>query len=342
MNKILSFLFCCVVFSLLQGRAWASLMQVSRSMPVFGTVVNLKVCFEPDQSMTLESALLQVWKRFGEINSRVNTYDPASDLSRLNAAGGQAVLLDQEVVDLLLASGRFSLATQGTFNVAVGPLLELWRSCSRENRLPSREEILAAKDLTGPAVWFVRDDGSVSLAPGSSVTLNAIVPGYAADVGAQILKQAGFSNFFVDAGGEIYAAGHNCQSRPWHVGVRDPGDTSGVLEIVEAKDIAVSTSGDYEKFFEIKGHRYSHIINPLTGYPVAGAVSTTVIAPTALEADVWSTALCVLGPRIGVPLINALGDSYGVLFLVRSPSGKIERHSTPGYDRRRIGKDRNF
>jgi thiamine biosynthesis lipoprotein len=311
-------------------------------MPFFGTVVTLKVCFEPDQSTAMESAFGQVWQRFGEINARLNTYDPASDLSRLNAAAGQAVRVNQEVADLLQASERFSLATQGTFNVAVGPLLDLWRDCSRDNRVPSREEILAAKSLIESSVWSFRDDGAVALAPGASVTLNAIVPGYAADAGAQILKQAGFKNFFVDAGGEIYASGHNCQSRPWHIGVRDPGGSSGVLEVVEARDVAVSTSGDYEKFFEIKGQRYSHIINPLTGYPVTGAVSTTVIAPTALEADVWSTALSVLGPRMGVPLINSLGDGYGALFLVKSPAGKIERYSTSGYDHRLLEKDRNF
>lgn len=322
-----------------EGNVWASLTQTSAARPFFGTVITLKVCSDPDQEKRLLSALNKVWLRFEEIHTLLNTYDPASGLSRLNLSSGQPFVAEQEMADLLRLSQRFSSQTQGAFDVGVGPLIDLWRVCAHENRFPSRKEVLQAKRLIGASVISFGEGGTVFLLPGARITLNAIVPGYAADAGARILLDAGFQDFFVDAGGEIFAAGKNCQGQPWHIGVRDPQAPSGVADIIGIENAAVSTSGDYEKFFTIKGQTYSHIINPLTGYPAAGAVSATVIAPTALEADVWSTALCVLGPRIGFPLINGLGEEYGALFFVKTQTGGLKRYSTSGYNRRRLKKD---
>jgi thiamine biosynthesis lipoprotein ApbE len=135
----------------------------------------------------------------------------------------------------------------------------------------------------------------------------------------------------VDTGGEIFASGLNCEGRKWQVGIGDPNDPGKMIEVAELSDAALSTSGDYEKYVEIQGRKLSHIINPLTGYPVAGAASVTVIAPTATEADAYSTALCVLGIRDGLPFISSLGKGYEALIYWRGEDGKLGRYATSGY-----------
>jgi thiamine biosynthesis lipoprotein len=175
--------------------------------------------------------------------------------------------------------------------------------------------------------------------PQAEIDLEGDVQGFASDEVARVLKEEHFHNFMVDAGGEIYAAGTNCAGHAWRIGVQDPDRRDRLMDAVDIGNAAVSTSGDYEKHIVIQGQKWSHIINPLTGYPQSGVASATVIAPTAVEADALSTALCILGPAAGLDLIKELGEGYDALILFRRDKEEYEWHSTPGYEDRRV--DRN-
>ena len=140
-------------------------------------------------------------------------------------------------------------------------------------------------------------------------------------------------NFFIDAGGDIYVGGKNCSGEPWRIGIRDPRDRSKIIDIVNVADKAVATSGDYEQYYQIQDQVWSHIINPITGYPQKDVISATVIAQSAIEADALATALCVLGQDRGTEHINALEKPYASLIIVKCESETIKKFASEEYEK---------
>ncbi len=150
------------------------------------------------------------------------------------------------------------------------------------------------------------------------IDLGGIAVGYALDKVAKILRGKEFRNFFIDAGGDIYVGGHNCSGQPWKIGIKDPQKESNLIKVIYLQDASVTTSGNYEQYFEIQGAKFSYIMNPLTGYPQEEVMSATVIAPQGIEADSLATALCVLGSEEGIALINSLGEGYAGYIITHS------------------------
>jgi thiamine biosynthesis lipoprotein len=303
-----------------------------QSRPLLGTIVTLEVCRGEGDAARVRPAMEAAWQRLDEINARMNRNDGKSDVSIVNKAAGQAVRVHEDVLELVRRSKEFWRLTGGTFDVAVAPLSRLWKESARRGRYPSEDEIASARRFVGADRIEISPDGLVRLPdPAMSLDLDGDAQGFAADEAARVLRSAGLKDFLVDTGGEIFASGLNCDGRKWQVGISDPRDPKSMIEVAEVNDAAVSTSGDYEKYFEIKEEKLSHIINPLTGYPVAGAASVTVIAPTATEADAYSTALCILGVRDGFSFISSLGKGYEALIYWREEDGILKRYATPGY-----------
>jgi thiamine biosynthesis lipoprotein len=144
--------------------------------------------------------------------------------------------------------------------------------------------------------------------PGMEIDLSAIAAGYAVDRAMQVLKDDGIRNALVNGGGEIYAIGFPSGRNAWRIGIRHPRKATELLGVIELNDETIATSGDYESFFESGGRRYSHIINPKTGWPVEGIMSVTILAKTTTEADALATALFPLGAEKGMKLIESLDD----------------------------------
>ncbi|HSV43469.1 MAG TPA: FAD:protein FMN transferase, partial [Candidatus Bathyarchaeia archaeon] len=119
--------------------------------------------------------------------------------------------------------------------------------------------------------------------------------------------------------------------RPWRIGIQHPRKDGRLIDIVELSNQGVVTSGDYEKFYEINGRKWSHIVNPLTGYPQQGVVSATVIAPTAIEADVFSTTLCIWPPAKGIDFVEQLGESYAAFLIEDDPGSGLKFYPSQGY-----------
>jgi thiamine biosynthesis lipoprotein len=297
-----------------------------------GTSVRATICYGLGQSDAAGLAMKKVWQGFADVHAHMNAFDPFSDVSLLNASSGTDVKVHDDVYTLLEKSKSYIEMTRGVFDITIGPLVELWKDVASRGYLPTAEEIKLARQGIGAGRIELLGDGHVRIPSGMKVDLGGNAAGFAADRAVDILRAEGFKDFLVDAGGEIFAAGQACEGRPWRVGVNDPEGKRRWTDVVELKDRAVSTSGNYEKYIEIKGERWSHIINPLTGYPERGVVSATVIAPYAVDADVLSTALCILGPGPGFQLIDALGEGYAALVITEDMSGKLVESVTQGYD----------
>ena len=129
------------------------------------------------------------------------------------------------------------------------------------------------------------------------------------------------------------AGGRNCEGRRWRIGVRDPQDKTKLIDVLDLENAATSTSGSYERYYEINGVRWPHIINPVTGYPGRGVLSATVVAPTGQFADFWSTALCLLDPEQGIAMTDAMGEGFAAMVIVDRGEGKIIKKASRNYAR---------
>ncbi|MBF0486129.1 MAG: FAD:protein FMN transferase [Candidatus Omnitrophica bacterium] len=340
-SKIVFFVVAGLLFSGVQQSFALDYLKEKQSRPLLGTIVHVTVCYVDGRQDTVQLAMDRLWQRLEEINARMNKYSDKSDVSLINQSKGRPVAVHEDVYRILALSEKFREITNGVFDITVGPLVDLWQEAAKEDRYPSREEIAAAKKLIGTGKVELLSDNKVRLTdPAVRIDLNGIVSGFAADEAVKILKDAQIHNFLVDTGGELYAAGVNCQNRPWRLGVKDPENKKALADSFELSDAAVSTSGDYEHFVVIKGQKWSHIVNPLTGYPQNGVASGTVIAPTTVEADVFSKPVCILGPSEGLKFVSSLGDGYDALILLRRQEGKYEWYTTPGYEARRFDREK--
>ena len=307
------------------GRA-APLKKFSESREMFGSVARLDVCYAPGQEQALERTAAEIWLRFEDIHGRLSVYDPASDLNRVNHSFPDAVTVGADTWTLISDAVYYHQLSGGEFDITVYPLLRLWKESEKNGALPTAEQIRSVQQLMGTDQFELLPKNQVRrLNPGAALTIDSIADGYAGDEAARILRAHGFVHFLVDTTGELYAGGRGCEGRPWRLGVKDPRDPFGgrMINVLALRDMAVTTSGNYEHFYTIGGKRYSHMISPKTGFPREDIVSATVIAPNTEISDFLSTALCLLDSRKGVALVDALGEGYASMVLADDGGGRF-------------------
>jgi len=248
------------------------------------------------------------------INRAMSTYDPRSELSQFNGRQDlQWVPASQGLLEVLNSASLISTASQGAFDVTVGPLVDLWGFGPeyRPRRVPDDAVIERVRKSVGyqhlqadPSAGAIRKRDSRI-----QVDLCAIAKGYGVDRVAMILDRQGVHDYLVEIGGELRARGTTAAGRPWRVGIERPVEGRHVVgEIVALGNQGSATSGTTEDVVEQDGRHYSHIIDPKTARPVEHpAMAASVIADTTMEADAWATALIVLGPERGYSLAQARG-----------------------------------
>lgn len=262
-----------------------------------------------------------------------STYAPASELSRLNAlAPGAAMTIAPDLLDVLQAARAVHDMSGGAFDITVKPLVDLWGFGASGSRqaIPPPGAISAALAATGMSRFRI-DSAMATVTKAVPVTLDlsAIAKGFAVDQVARLLEDAGFRDFLVEIGGEIVVRGHRGDGNPWQVGIEVPEEgPSTLFQAIrtDGRKMAVAASGNYRNFFIHEGRRYSHAIDPATGWPVDHALaSVTVVAESAMLADAWATALLVLGPEEGMKRANEL--QLAASFIVAGSTGFSARHS---------------
>lgn len=265
-----------------------------------------------------------------------STYAPDSELSRLNRTPiGEALPVSRELQEVLLLARTVNSQSFGTFDVTVGPLVNLWGFGPDPIRqVPSDEAIAAAMQRLGAGQYLIDvRAGTAQRSADITLDLSAIAKGYAVDRVAELLLEAGYFHFLVEIGGEVRAQGWHSPAQSWNVAIETP-QADGVQQAFAVVDnmgepLALAGSGDYRNFFEQDGKRYSHEISPLTGRPVDHALAAvTVMASTAAEADAWATAMMVLGPIDGPLLAERRG--MAVYFIIRGNEGWESRY-TPAF-----------
>ncbi len=250
----------------------------------------------PRQQITEE----QVANEVQRLDRMLSNYRSDSELSEVNRnAARQPVKVTPELFDLLEKCKQYSAASEGAFDMSVGPLMKVWGFYKGSGHLPSKEEVGRALKKVGYRHMILdREQHTVRFSePGVELDPGGIGKGYAVDHMVDVLKENGITSALISAGGSsIYALGTpNKDSKGWEIKVRDPKNSRKAIEDLYLKDQSMSTSGSYEKFFEADGKIYSHIMDPRTGFPAAGMLSVSVIAPTTLDSEAWTKPYFILG-----------------------------------------------
>ena len=267
-----------------------------------------------------QAAIDAVFTEFHRIDALMSTYKPESELSRVNAGAATApVQVSQELFDLLATSIEYSKLTGGAFDVTYASVGYLYDY--RAHVHPDAGAIAAA--LPGIDYRHIEldpDTRSVRLQrPGVRIDLGGIAKGHAVDRGIAVLQGLGIDRAMVNAGGDTRIIGDRF-GRPWIVGIRHPDDKDKVVLRVPLTDTAMSTSGDYERYFEEDGVRYHHILDPKTGRSAGKVRSVTIIAATATRTDALTKSVFVMGAEDGIRFIDTLGDVDAIAV---TPEGKV-------------------
>jgi thiamine biosynthesis lipoprotein len=274
-----------------------------------------------------------IQRALDQVDASMSTYQAQSDLGRFNrAAPGQWVSISRQTLEVTRIAMQVAAQSNYAFNPAVAALVDLWGFGPTENSAQSAPDAaqIEAAQAAGRLQNLEIDESTPALRKRSAMSLDysAIAKGYGVDRVALALEQAGIYDFMVEVGGEVRTAGLHPEGRPWRIGIERPHLQQGqaVLAITLA-DEAVATSGDYRNYRELDGRRYSHTIDPATGYPVSHQLaSVTVLAPTAVLADAYATAITVMGPERG--LLFAERMALPVYMLVKQGEGFTAIHSS--------------
>jgi len=253
----------------------------------------------------IESAIAEVER----IENLISEWKPDSETSLINRnAGHEPVKVSRELFDLISRSLKVSVLTHGAFDITFRGAYDLWTFDKAEHKLPDSSEVASSVLAVGNRKLIVDVEASsvFLLEPAMRIGFGGIGKGYAANRAKQVMTGFGIKNGLVNMGGDLLAWGRDENDLPWKVAIADPEVHERVIAWLEADDMAVVTSGDYEKYFVSEGVRYAHIVDPRTGWPAHGLKSVTVLCPDAELADALATAVFVLGKTIGLDLINAL------------------------------------
>jgi len=277
---------------------------ITQTRLMMGTTVTIKAEAFPED---IQKALGVMEK----VDSLMNDYDPQSEISILNKEGKAKV--SPELKEVITRAVHFSRLTKGAFDITVGPLVRFWQKMEKEKRIPTQKELEDVLSVVGYQNIKVKGDTIVLGKKGMMLDVGGIAKGYAVDKAIEVLKKRGVKNALVDAGGDLYCLGEGPHGK-WRIGIQHPRKMKEIVGVVEVKDRGVATSGDYRRYYSIKGKRFGHIINPATGWTVQDTPSSvTIIAPDATSADALATGVFVLGLKEGMNLINSLTEVEGMI-----------------------------
>ncbi len=294
-----------------------------------GTDLEIKVWLgapSPERTAAARAVMDAAFDAIDEVEAQMSEWRPDSDVSRVNLAAGRGpVPVSPSTMQVLLRGRDVSIASDGAFDVTWRGLGGLWDFAGGPVPDPALARAVARR-VDYRKLALDPERGTAHLARADmAIGLGGIAKGYAVDRAIAKLAASGFANVVVTAGGDLFATGAKGPD-PWRVGIKHPRQP-GHLATLDARDEAVVTSGDYERFFERDGVRYHHLLDPETGFPARGCQAVTVVARDAMSADAFATAVFVLGPDRGLALVER---TSGVEALVVTEAGRVRVSSGLG------------
>jgi FAD:protein FMN transferase len=310
---------------------------VRRGFQAMGTEVSFAVMTDDEDGA--ERAIGAAFDEIKRVEDLMTTWHD-SDVTRVNDNAGIApVKVSPETLEVIEMAQKTSKMSGGVFDISFYAMHGIWKfDEDMVQKVPSAAEIKKRLPLVDYRKILVDHDKSTVFLQkkGMGINLGGIAKGYAVDRCAAVLRQEGLSDFMVQAGGDLFVSGSK-GPLPWKVGIRDPrGPADQTIGYMPIRDHAFSTAGDYERSFILDGKRYHHIIDPKTGYPATASREVTIFAPTAFLADALDDAAFILGPKVGLALVDGTPDCAAVIvdaqnqvWMSKSLEGQLVRTGAP-------------
>lgn len=264
-----------------------------------------------------------VFAEVSRIEYLISDWKPQTQVSQINSkAGIEPVKVDKEVLDLTRRAVQISELTNGAFDISFAAMEKIWKFDGSMEKLPSPEAVAQARAKVNFCNIIIDTVASTIFLKekGMKIGFGALGEGYAADRCREMMQAAGVSAGIINGSGDLASWGSQPNGEPWNIGVTNPFQRRQLYAVVPLSEGSVTTSGSYEKFAEINGIRYAHIINPATGYPATGLISVTVFGPSTEMCNAFSTSMMVLGKKAGIQWIKKY---KGYSFLLFTDKGKI-------------------
>lgn len=300
--------------------------------------IPFRIVLYASDSRVATNAAQAAWERIAELNRILSDYDPDSELSRLGASSPQVqpVHVTPDLYRVIDRAQQVSAASDGAFDLSVGPLTQLWRRTRRQRELPEPEKLQAALGATRWKSIELHPPSRVRLSrPGMRLDAGGIAKGYALDEATRVLRAHGIRSSLIAGSGDMVATEPPPGQSGWKIQVA-PLDlpSSPPARFVSLRNASLCTSGDVFQHVEIRGTRYSHIVDPHTGLGLTHQSLVTVIGPDGITTDALSTAISVSGPQRGIPIARRFGAE--MLLVRQSPPGSstpVESFESPGFAR---------
>lgn len=258
------------------------------------------------------------------IEKLISEWDSTTQISIVNKyAGIKPVKVDKEVYDLIVRSIKISEFTDGAFDISWAGMNHIWKFDGSMKRLPTEEEVATSVKTVGykNIILNAKDTTIFLKLKGMRLGFGGIGKGYSADKGAALLKSMGVKGGIMNGSGDITAWGTQPDGKPWMIGIINPFNKEKVFSWFPFNGHSIGTSGNYENFVEFNGVRYTHIIDPRTGWPVHGVASVTLFGPNAELSTALTKAIFVMGKEVGINLIKQLKT---IEYIVVDEQGKID------------------
>jgi len=315
---------------------WAKREHVIQGLTM-GTTYQVKVVTGHSQSISGLKEKLDA--RLEEINQSMSTYKEDSEISRFNDSQlvDKSFKISNDFYQVMKTAQTIYQQSGGAWDGTVNPLVDLWGfgRAGRKTTVPQQKDISELlPDIGFKNIEIVASGYLVKKRPTVTLDLSSIAKGYGVDQLADVVRKEGYQNYLVEIGGEVFASGYRKDGKLWRIGINRPKIDAAfddVYEVINLHNKAFATSGDYRNFFVVDGIRYSHIIDPRTGYPVSnGVVGATIISETCTFADGLATAIMVMGADKGLELVNRLDGTEG-LVIVEKQDGSLVPYYSKGF-----------
>ena len=320
-----------LAFLLCLGACDSSPKKVQLQGGVFGTTWHVTYHGEPD-GLTDNDIEAAITRAFSVVDDSMNNYRASSTLSQLNRLpAGQIFEVDWDFALVFNAALDIHHATAGAYDPSVSPLINLWGfGPEGVTESPTDDQLAIARSHSGlnQFAWDLSDRSFLKRNTRATLDFSSIAKGYAVDLAGDALDEIGVANFMLEVGGEIQTRGVSPRGDHWRLAIENPirAGVGKPYAAVSVTDVGIATSGNYRNFFEVDGKRFSHLIDPRTGYPIEhDLVSATVIHPSTMVADAWATALMVVGTTEALRLANLYDLS--VYLISRNGEQLISSHN---------------
>ncbi len=293
------------------------IVTIQRSKFLLGTIVEIQI--RNSDIKLADKVIADAFNEISRIDKLLSIYDSQSPISKINSSPDSILNVDEEVYSLMKKCNSFWQLSSGALDISMGSVISAWGFGKGNPDIPNHEELTKALENSGWEHVTFASNNKIKRSIGIKFDFGAVAAGYAADKAIEVIAKSGITDALVNTGGEIRGIGDN-----WTIGIQHPRIRGQLIEKLKLHGKAVSTSGDYEQYFEVNGIRYNHIMNPKNGFPAPDCQSVTVIANNTLKADALSTGVFVLGPVKGLELAERYKDIE--VYIVDS-AGKIWQSS---------------